>query len=103
LGDMPFVSSKILKSIADCSRQNSADIIVPTHQGRRGHPVVFPAEFFPLLQHCSGDTGAKFLIQENRHRCSFVEVNEPSIHWDVDTIEALQGYAALLKESNDDI
>jgi molybdenum cofactor cytidylyltransferase len=41
-GDMPFVSAATVAAVASaCVREQA--IVVPTHGGRRGHPIAFPA------------------------------------------------------------
>jgi molybdenum cofactor cytidylyltransferase len=44
--DLPFLSKGILRRVLEAAASPEADektIVVPTHQGRRGHPLVIPA------------------------------------------------------------
>ena len=93
LGDMPFVSSAVYSTLRRTAAQYPKQIIVPTYNGKRGHPVVFPSTFFPQLRVCTGDVGAKYILQSNAEHIRFVQVNDESIFWDVDTRALLNRYA----------
>lgn len=65
LADMPFVARADYEAIAAAFRAEQARAIcVPTHQRRRGHPVLFPACHFAALAACDGDTGARHLLAD---------------------------------------
>ena len=93
LGDMPFVSSAVYSTLRRIAAQYPKHILVPTYNGKRGHPVVFPSTFFPQLRLCTGDVGAKYILQSSAEHIRFVEVNDESIFWDVDTHALLNRYA----------
>lgn len=54
-------------------------------QGKRGNPVIFPAEFFPPLLALAGDRGGGGIIQANPHRLHLVEAGCAVELRDVDT------------------
>ena len=69
LGDMPFVSVATLKFLHEISIQHPNQIIVPSFNGRRGQPVIFPSRFFRKLKECTGDVGGKKILQISSGEC----------------------------------
>ena len=62
LGDMPFVASATVGALAAALTRQPQFIVQPTHRGRAGNPVAFPAIHFDALTRLTGDAGAKGLI-----------------------------------------
>ena len=64
LGDLPYLDPGTVRQVLERFRANAAEkIVMPTCNGRRGHPVVFPYSFLQRLMDLKGDEGAKSLIQ----------------------------------------
>ncbi len=93
LGDMPAVSSGVLDRLIEAFNPvEGRAIVVPTHQGKRGNPVLFGAEFFDEMLKIAGDVGARHLIGQHDDRLVEIEFENPATHLDIDTPEALQAY-----------
>ena len=90
LGDMPFIQPATLQAIIDNS--NEDNIVTPTWQSKRGHPVSFGRRYFSGLAASSGDTGGRHLIRHHSHHVVEVQTDDPGIVQDIDTQEALQQY-----------
>jgi molybdenum cofactor cytidylyltransferase len=91
LGDMPRVAPKHLDELmAAFAAQKGGAIIVPTHQGRRGNPLLWPTKFFPELLCLDGDAGAKRLVATHAAELREVDLGTDAIFADVDTPEALR-------------
>lgn len=88
LGDMPLVDPSTPARLA-LALNAPEDVIAPTFQGRRGHPVLFGADWFPALRALSGDEGARALLDKADARLARVPVEDPGIHLDVDRPEDL--------------
>jgi len=87
---MPYVSASHLAALANAfvaSRGNS--ICVPTFEGRRGNPVLWPARWFEQLTRLQGDQGARSLLATNLRFVRWVPVSDPGVLVDVDSIEDL--------------
>ncbi len=97
LGDMPFVSPTILKEMYQRSMESPEHIVVPVHNGRRGHPIVFPSSLFAELQQCTGDVGARSVLQSHQDIIERVNVSDTSIFWDVDTEDLLRRYVECME------
>ncbi|MBX9592615.1 MAG: nucleotidyltransferase family protein [Hyphomonadaceae bacterium] len=90
LGDMPQISPEhIDRLIGAFLAENGMAIIVPTHRGRRGNPVLWPSAFFSELLYLGGDVGAKRLLREHAHQVTEVDLGTDAIFADIDTPEAL--------------
>jgi molybdenum cofactor cytidylyltransferase len=61
------------------------DIVVPTYQGRRGHPVLWGRAHWPAFQALAGDEGARGLLEALRAYVVEVCVDDPGILKDFDT------------------
>jgi molybdenum cofactor cytidylyltransferase len=69
-------------------------IVMPLFDGRRGNPVLFDRQTFDRIDCLSGDTGARVLFQEYAEHIVEVPLQDPSVHFDVDTE---QDYRTLKK------
>ena len=69
LGDMPRITAAHLdRLIAAFAAEGGAAIIVPTHEGRRGNPVLWPRAYFAEMLQLEGDAGAKRLLAAHAGR-----------------------------------
>ena len=88
LGDMPRIDPATVTTLAR-TLSSPHGIVAPTYLGRRGHPVLFGASWFPALRALSGDEGARILLETAGARLTRVPVEDPGIHLDVDRPEDL--------------
>jgi molybdenum cofactor cytidylyltransferase len=86
-GDMPLVQPQTLLAVAQGLAEHHA-VAYAQHRGRRGHPVAFGSELFSELIMLGGDEGARRLIA--RYPAHAVDVDDPGVLVDVDTVEDLQ-------------
>ena len=90
LGDMPRITAEHLdRLIAAFAADRSQRIIVPTHEGKRGNPVLWPRAFFAEMLQLEGDAGARRLIAAHADRVREVDLSTDTILADVDTPEEL--------------
>jgi len=85
---MPFVESAMIDNLIAASDENPGKIIIATHEGKRGNPVLWPRRFFEELTHIQGDTGARHIIETHRDLVIQVELGEAA-SVDIDTKEVL--------------
>ena len=62
-------------------------IILPTFQGRRGHPVLFASDIFQEILSLTTSQGANIVVRKDPTRVVEVSVDFPGILVDVDTPE----------------
>lgn len=96
--DQPHVSVRTVEVLIEEYRKGGGSVVVPTHQGRRGHPVVFGRDLFDHLLDAPMDLGARAVVraQQGKGRLLEVPVTDAAVLEDIDTPEA---YEDLLRRS----
>jgi len=87
LADMPYVKPETIRALLDAYQTNRAKkpIVMPSMNGKSGHPVIFPQDCFAEIETLEGDVGARSVIDAHPDRVLMVEVNDPGIFRDIDT------------------
>lgn len=83
LGDMPAVRRRTFAML--WKRLHGDALIVPRRCGRWGHPVGFGQRYFPELRRLQSDRGARSVLEANKDRIIFVDVEDEGIAFDIDT------------------
>jgi molybdenum cofactor cytidylyltransferase len=89
LGDMPQITGAHLDRLIAAFAAEDRAVIVPTHKGRRGNPVLWPRAHFAEMLQLKGDAGAKRLMAAHAADVREVDLGTDAIFADVDTAEAL--------------
>jgi molybdenum cofactor cytidylyltransferase len=90
LGDMPLITARIIdRLIAAYDADEGRSIVVPTHQGRPGNPILWDRRYFPEILHLSGDTGARTLLKQHVEQVAEIEVGDDAVLRDFDTVDSL--------------
>ncbi len=82
--DHPLVSETTIRQICDGYRATAAPVVVPTHSGRRGHPVLFASRVFPELFAADPSEGARAVVHAHADRIE-LPVSDAEIVEDIDT------------------
>lgn len=77
--DHPCVSSALLRSLLEKFRAGGKLIVLPTHVGRRGHPVLFSAELFDELRVAPIAVGARYVVRQHADAIAEVRTEEDGI------------------------
>jgi len=88
-GDMPTVGVQACLACIDSYKRSPERIVMPTHFGRRGHPLVFPFALRLELEQLNG--GLNELPRRYCDRVEEVAVDDPGILRDVDTRDDYAG------------
>jgi molybdenum cofactor cytidylyltransferase len=96
LGDMPLVRPDTIRRVATALAEG-ASIVIPTHDGRRGHPVGFAAKHGPALVELRGDEGARRIVGAAPGQVVEIAVDDPGILADVDTREDASRLATTVR------
>jgi CTP:molybdopterin cytidylyltransferase MocA len=91
LVDHPAVPASVVTTLLD-SWQSGARIVIPTWQGRGGHPVLVDLCFQSELLNLPATGGLRALFEAHRNDVKRVPVESPFIARDVDTWD---DYSAL--------
>ena len=103
LGDQPLVMARTLTTLIQAHDEARAKnpghpATVPSHQGRRGNPVILSPCLFPALMALRGDTGGRHILRELGDGLLRVPVDDPGVLHDVDTPAAYE--ALRLRDDN---
>jgi molybdenum cofactor cytidylyltransferase len=85
LVDQPFLRSQDIDLILQTYYGSQEAIVVPTHQGRYGNPVLFDQCLFPDLKRLRGDVGGRQLLAHFQDRLLTVEMPSADLFLDIDT------------------
>jgi molybdenum cofactor cytidylyltransferase len=88
--DQPFIKSHIINRIIEEYERTSSLIIVPTHKGKKGHPVLLDISFRSDIMKIQGDVGARNIIRKYNTHVSNIEIDSNSILIDFDRIKDLK-------------
>ncbi len=90
LADMPLVEPATIGLIAAAYDPDEGRlIVVPTHDGVQGNPVLWDRSFVDEMMALSGDTGARALLKRHMESVAEVEIASDSVLRDFDTPESL--------------
>lgn len=84
--DHPLVERDTVVSMIDAFRNRQAPIVVPTHDGRRGHPVLFAARVLHELFTADVTRGAAAVVHAHEDRLELAVADRGVLH-DIDTPE----------------
>jgi molybdenum cofactor cytidylyltransferase len=93
-GDLPLVQAATLRAVASALAQHP--VVVPVHQGSRGHPVGFAQGCREALLNLQGNQGAARIA--NAQAAIELIVDDAGITQDVDTVEDLERLRFLLAQ-----
>lgn len=94
LGDKPFVKKELLSAMVDGYHETGRGIVIPVHEGRRGHPVLMRFGLYRgEMEHLEGDMGLREVIEKHSSDVLSI-VGDEGILFDIDTLEDL----GVLKE-----
>src|SRR5438876_11888435 len=88
LVDHPVVEAATIESMIINLAPNR--IVLPTFEGRRGHPVLFSSEALEEILALGPSEGANIVVRKNPDRVIEVPVNAPGILVDIDTPEQFE-------------
>jgi molybdenum cofactor cytidylyltransferase len=87
--DMPDLDADDLRRMQDAWQARPEAILrAVDRDGTPGHPVIFPADLFPALAACEGDTGARGVLRDHAARIVAVPLPDHHATTDLDTPEA---------------
>ena len=85
LGDMPLVNKDIYNLLIES--KNSKEIIVPSYEGKQRNPVLFLISMKEKIMSIQGDAGAKKILELNKDKITYVQIDDISIIKDFNTKE----------------
>ena len=87
LVDHPYIDPKLVRLMLQRFEESKCSIVVPRHQSKRGHPVIFSRALFDELLGAPLDQGAKAVVNAHRQETLEIETDDAGITVDIDTPE----------------
>jgi CTP:molybdopterin cytidylyltransferase MocA len=86
LGDQPQIEAGVVRAVTQHWRRARADIVAPSFNRRRGHPVLFGRSIWAAIG-AAAVTSPRDFLQAHAAQIVYVNVDTDSILRDVDTPE----------------
>jgi molybdenum cofactor cytidylyltransferase len=88
--DHPLVDPATIEELLAAFDGEPAAALVPTYQGRRGHPVLLGRALFPEVLEPDLPEGVRTVLRRDPTRVREVPVDDPGVLIDLDTPEAVR-------------
>ena len=85
LGDQPFLKTRTVNVLLRTFHQGKGEIVVPSFQGVKGHPVIFHRKYEKELLKLRGDTGGKPILLKYSKQIKTIPVRSEGVIKDIDT------------------
>lgn len=90
LADQPQIPSQVTDLVIETWVQSKKGIVIPTFNGRRGHPVLIETRYKTEIERLDPEKGLRTLSEKFKDDVKEVECNIPEILRDIDTPEEYQ-------------
>jgi molybdenum cofactor cytidylyltransferase len=93
LADMPHLKNDTLRHLAAHIRYDN--IVAPSYDGQRGHPVGFGASYYSELISLSGDSGAKTQLITHAEHLQLLPLDDAGVLFDIDSPSELNQHSSF--------
>jgi molybdenum cofactor cytidylyltransferase len=93
-GDVPGITWGLVARLLQVARDHPDRIVIPSHDGHRGHPIVLPWDVAVRIRELPDDAGVDRLVDGHRSEVLEVAVPRPGEIDDLDTPEDLESWLA---------
>src|SRR5271156_2900555 len=88
--DHPLITSHLVSRLIAEFDTDRKLIVLPTHQGRRGHPVIFHANLYSELLAASANVGARQVVWAHPDAIAEIETDEAGVILNLNDPETMQ-------------
>jgi molybdenum cofactor cytidylyltransferase len=85
LGDQPRIQPKLLYRLLNAYAEGQGDIVAPSYQMRRGHPILISRKYWQEFLDLRGSQSPRDVFNAHADKIHYIEVDNDSILRDVDT------------------
>lgn len=85
--DIPMIDPETIKEIADTGKESDAFAIIPSFEGRRGHPILFGRRMVEEILKYRGENGIHGVLEKFENRIQHVVVKDENMLMDIDRPE----------------
>lgn len=97
LGDQPSLTSRLVDAILDAYGKSEKGIVVPVHEGRRGHPLAFSYGYRGEILTSFDEVGLRGLLHRHPDDVYELSVPTPAVLSDMDYPEDYRRELARLR------
>lgn len=97
LGDQPQIEMSVIEQILRRFKTDSPALVIPSHQMRRGHPILIRSDLFAEILAMPDDDNLKNFLRRHAAGIAYVIAGSNSILEDIDSPE---DYARIKKNQN---
>jgi molybdenum cofactor cytidylyltransferase len=90
LGDQPRIQPKTITQVLMAYAEGTGQIIAPSYQMRRGHPILIDRRFWQEIMALPDGGAPREVLNAHPDKIAYVEVDNDSILADVDTPDDYQ-------------
>lgn len=87
LGDQPFVKPETIDELVARHRETRRGIVLPAHDGQRGHPVLIDTKFKGEILALGPEATLRDVVRAHADEVLEVEIDDPDVLRDIDTPE----------------
>lgn len=85
LGDQPRIQARVIAQVLTAYAEGAGDIIAPSYQMRRGHPILIDRRYWQEIFNLPPDGAPRDVIDKYKDRIGYVNVDTDSVLRDIDT------------------
>ena len=89
-GDQPMIDTPLIDHLIAAFAATDKQILIPLHQGQRGHPLLFSRCYFDEILTRFDDVGLRGLLRAHPQDILELKVSTPSVLADIDRPEDYQ-------------
>jgi molybdenum cofactor cytidylyltransferase len=97
--DHPAIGPEVVDLLVTHFHETGRPIVLPVHEGRRGHPVLFSRDLFDELREAPDGVGARRVVWDHEGDLLEVEVPDAGVARDVDTPDDYRSFRERSRES----
>jgi molybdenum cofactor cytidylyltransferase len=83
--DQPVIRRSTLEEMARVWQAQRPALVIPTHRGQRGHPLLIAARCVGSILSLPTDRTLREFVNQYRSETKLVEVDDPGVLSDIDT------------------
>ncbi len=95
LVDNPLITPGIVDRIVEVFEQTRNPIVLPTFNGKRGHPALFSRVLFEDLLNAPPETGARHVVHTHEDQIVEVEMSDDAVLAKIDTPDEYESYFGM--------
>jgi molybdenum cofactor cytidylyltransferase len=88
--DHPIIFAALVAQLIKEFDSSAKEIVLPTYQGRRGHPLIFRASLYPELLAASAEVGARQVVWAHANDIREVATKEEGVVLNINDAETLE-------------